>query len=167
MGKTRAEIQKAYRDRKKLSDPSFLEKERKRARKNRASARILTQRKLIVRREKNKTYCKKYRQKKRIEKDNSKASLQQIDDTPLSTEEESNTISGSSDITRSSATESSIMIVRLDFSKVEKQKEPKSQAYRRSWFEKVGLQMKVSAHVVENGEESPKGLKGNYITPQT
>lgn len=52
MGKTRAEIQKAYRERKKLNDTSFLENERKRARTNRIPVHVLTERKLKSRREK-------------------------------------------------------------------------------------------------------------------
>lgn len=92
-------------------------------------------------------YCKRYRQTKRVEKNDTEVSLPQIDDTctPMSTEEQSNIVSSSSDSMGSSATESSKMIVRLDFSKIEKRKVTRSKALRRSWYQKDALKKKISA----------------------
>jgi hypothetical protein len=61
MGKSRAELQRDYRERKKKQDPNYLEKERKRA--------LLSKKKIKKRREKNKQYCAKYRKSKTDEKE--------------------------------------------------------------------------------------------------
>ena len=42
MGKSRAEIQRDYRERKKKQDPNYLEKERKREAANRVPAALLS-----------------------------------------------------------------------------------------------------------------------------
>lgn len=54
MGKSRAEVQKPYRERQKLSGPAFLEKERTRQRLNYVPAAQLSTKKLTVRNSKNK-----------------------------------------------------------------------------------------------------------------
>ena len=64
MAKTRAEIQKAYRERKKANDATFLQKERQRQEKYRVPASQLSKKKLKKRHEKNKVYCMTYRLKK-------------------------------------------------------------------------------------------------------
>ncbi|MCP5694127.1 hypothetical protein NL287_28070, partial [Klebsiella pneumoniae] len=68
MGKTRAEIQKAYRERKKSADENFLVKERQRQAKYRIPAAELSKKKLRERRMKNIDYCAKYRLKKALKK---------------------------------------------------------------------------------------------------
>ena len=68
MGKTRAEIQRAYRERQKDKGPKFLQKERLRVEKNYKPAENLSQAKLLERNEKAKLrnrlsrLCKKERQ---------------------------------------------------------------------------------------------------------
>lgn len=65
MAKTRAEIQKAYRERKKLNDPNFLVREQMRQSKARIPTSALPKRKQQIKRDKNKRYCKKYYVKKK------------------------------------------------------------------------------------------------------
>lgn len=49
MAKSRAEIQKAYRERQKAKGPAFLQKERQRAQSNYVPAASMNKRKLIER----------------------------------------------------------------------------------------------------------------------
>lgn len=65
MGKSRAEIQRAYRERKKKKDPKFLEKERKRQAYYRVPATQLSQSALKERRRKSREHCKAYRKKRK------------------------------------------------------------------------------------------------------
>ena len=65
MGKTRAEIQKDYRERKKKNDPNYLKKESKRQSGYRIPASELSKSALKKRHEKNKQYCQTYRDKKK------------------------------------------------------------------------------------------------------
>ncbi|XP_072015284.1 uncharacterized protein [Amphiura filiformis] len=65
MGKTRAEIQRNYRERKKKNDPNYLKTQQKRQSKYRVPASELCRSALEKRHEKNKLYCKKYRGKKK------------------------------------------------------------------------------------------------------
>lgn len=63
MAKTRAEIQKAYRERKKIQDPSYSEHERMRQNKYRVPIVSQTKRMKKKIRQRNKQYSKKYREK--------------------------------------------------------------------------------------------------------
>ena len=65
--KSRAQIQKEYRERKKGNDPSFLEKERRREKACRIPAAELSVKKLKQRRQKSKVYSKMYRLNKQLQ----------------------------------------------------------------------------------------------------
>lgn len=67
-GKTAAERQREYRERKKQNDPEYLQKERNRAKKYRKPAKSLSKKTLIERREKNKLYAQRYRDKQKNKK---------------------------------------------------------------------------------------------------
>ena len=70
MPKSRSEIQKAHRERKKANDANFLLRERQRQAEYRVPAARLTKKNLIKRRSKNKEYCLTYRLKKALQKQN-------------------------------------------------------------------------------------------------
>ena len=66
MGKTRAEIQKAYRERKKENDTEFLTKEKERQKKYRKHVAEMTPQEKAKKRSLNKIHCKAYRLKKNV-----------------------------------------------------------------------------------------------------
>ena len=73
--KSRAQIQKEYRERKKKNDPEYMEKERERAKKNRiliGAESLVTQKN---RRERDREYARRYREKKKA-KENEKLVIQ-------------------------------------------------------------------------------------------
>ena len=70
MGKTRAEIQKAYRERKKENDTEFLTKEKERQKKYRKHVAEMTPQEKAKKRSLNKIHCKAYRLKKKVGKNN-------------------------------------------------------------------------------------------------
>ncbi|KAH3731233.1 hypothetical protein DPMN_142542 [Dreissena polymorpha] len=65
MVKTAAEYQKAYRERKKARDETFLEKERARAKGYRKPILAKTKKDQALIRERNKQYSQKYRDRQR------------------------------------------------------------------------------------------------------
>jgi len=72
MGKTQAEIQKAYRERKKLKEGSkYLEKESQRVKAYYVPTANLKRKDAKERREKTRQYVNKYRQKKKTQVENS------------------------------------------------------------------------------------------------
>lgn len=65
MGKTRAQYQKEYRERKKLQDKHYLKRERERTKKYKAPIAALSKEKQFEQREKNKLWKRKSRERQR------------------------------------------------------------------------------------------------------
>ena len=105
MAKSRAEIQRNYREKKKKNDPNYQGKEQRRAKTCRIPASALSNRKLQQRQEKNKEYCKKYRE--------SKKKLNKSVLPPICILEDSTPSSSSKSLLRSSG--SSPITVKFDF----------------------------------------------------
>ena len=65
MTKSRAEIQRAYRERKKLESGEYLRKEKERAKKYKISVDLLSAKQLGQRRKKCREWTRKYREKQK------------------------------------------------------------------------------------------------------
>lgn len=107
-------IQRAYRERKKTNDPTYLERERAREASNRTPAALISKNKLTERRERNREYCKRYRQKKKqTDKHPTQQDDDRISDPKLSPKKQCDIVSSSTDNHNSAA--QIRLIVRLQF----------------------------------------------------
>jgi hypothetical protein len=174
MAKSRAEIQRNYREKKKKNDPNYQGKEQRRAKTYRIPASALSNRKLQQRREKNKEYCKKYRK--------SKKKLNKSVLPPICILEDSTPSSSSKSLLRSSG--SSPIIVKFDFQQRKNVSKRRSTALRNARNENTRIEeelrkkstlaakwkkkfLRLKTKESEEARKKPEAENRNIMTPNS
>lgn len=156
MAKTRAEIQKAYRERKKQQGTNYLENERKRAAGNRVPAGELSKKKLKIRRAKNKIYCAKYRQSLKPKPNDNTAEnvvsdniIVQTDVIPSTSKVQDCEISSTNEPTPSTSTRASgdKIHIKFDFGQKSMPVKKRSRAIRKAKYQASKLSLKLQNQV--------------------
>lgn len=169
MAKTRAEIQRAYRERKKRNDPTFLAKEKLRQLSYRTPAAERSKKKQEEYKNRNKLYCAKYRQRKKEQTRVSLAaqvSSKQINEVPSSTDVNS----GVASQTRSTEN-GQRLLVRLPLQTKSVSSKKRSRALRKARFTILKLKTEVSTKAklinkLRNGLREISKINARYLKVQ-
>lgn len=148
-GQDKAEYQKAYRERKKKTDKTYLEKERRRAKSNRVTIGALNKRKQEVIRERNRQYVRKFRAKIKSQNElNEQSNGQEVQPEPSTSRASEDQPQQLPTVSSSTCTDSinqmkPTLVVKMNFGQKKKQLLKRLKALRSASYKINNLKLEL------------------------